>query len=629
MPNVSPSPALRLSNQPWRLTPALAAAVGGLSFVVYYMTMAPGLQFIDSGELATVAALLGIAHPTGYPLFTLIGWLFAHLPLGGAVIFRLNMMAAALCAAGASVWFLDFRRVILLCRLRDGTERLACAAASSAALMLAFSRTYWSQALEIEVYPLHLLLSGLIVLTFLRANFPLEGERVGIGRWYGFAFAVGLGFANHMSTILLAPALLAMFFLRKGAGGETWKLLAKMAVPFVGALTIYLYLPIRASQSPALNWGNVVTPERFLWHVSGKQYRVWMFSSIDAAWKQFSYFLDGLPGEFTFAGLLLSIVGIVLTFRAKRSIGTGILLFFLGCIAYAVNYDIHDIDSYFLLAYIAEAMAASVGIAALARALQGRIALPPALGTALVLLLPLIPLVANWRQVDEHSDHLVEDYTANMFASLPPNAVVLSYQWDYWVAAAYYVQDVDSTRRDVLVIDKELLRRSWYLKQLENRDPQVIAASRQEVNAFLREVDRFEHDLPYDPAAIERAYRAMILSLIRHSMASRPVYVTAEIEAEYTGGLQRVPEGLAFRLENGPGAVPGPMPQLSYRPSARTGRLEDMVRKLYADAYLSRGEYFLMILHDPSEARKCVERASSFEPSSARLHRLSSLLIGS
>ena len=628
MPNVSPSPVLRSRNHSRSLAPALSAAVGALSFAVYYMTMAPGLQFIDSGELATVAALLGIAHPTGYPLFTLVGWMFAHLPVGGAVIFRLNMMAAALCAAGASFWLLSFRRVILLCRLQDVSERLACAAATSGALMLAFSRTYWSQALEIEVYPLHLLLSAIIVLAFLRANFPFEGERVGIGRWYAFAFAVGLGFANHMSTILLAPALLAMFFLRNGRGAETWKLLAKMTLPFAGALSLYLYLPIRASQSPALNWGNVVTFERFLWHVSGKQYRVWMFSSFDAAWKQFSYFLDGLPGEFTFAGLLLSIVGIVLTFRSKRSLGTGVLLFFLGCIVYAVNYDIHDIDSYFLLAYVAEAMAASVGIAALARALQGRLALPGAISTLVVLLLPLAPLVANWHEVDEHTDHLVEDYTANMFASLRPNAVVLSYQWDYWVAAAYYVQNVDSARRDVLVIDKELLRRSWYLKQLENRDPQLIAASRQEVSAFLHEVDRFEHDLPYDPEAIERAYRAMILSLIRQGMASRPVYVTAEIEAEYTAGFQRVPEGLAFRLESSPGALPGPMPQMSYRPSPRTGRLEDMVRKLYADAYLSRGEYFLILLHDPIEARKCLETASSFDPSSARLRRLGSLLMG-
>ena len=53
--------------------------VGGiaflLSFLLYLRTAAPHVTFIDSGELAAVASSLGVAHPTGYPLFTLIGLL--------------------------------------------------------------------------------------------------------------------------------------------------------------------------------------------------------------------------------------------------------------------------------------------------------------------------------------------------------------------------------------------------------------------------------------------------------------------------------------------------------------------------------------------------------------------------
>ena len=57
-----------------------------ISFIVYLQTMAPSVPNIDGGELATVCATLGIAHPTGYPLFTLIGYLFAHLPIAGGYI---------------------------------------------------------------------------------------------------------------------------------------------------------------------------------------------------------------------------------------------------------------------------------------------------------------------------------------------------------------------------------------------------------------------------------------------------------------------------------------------------------------------------------------------------------------
>ncbi len=79
----------------------LAAIVAVAAFVVYMQTLAPSADFIDAGELATVCATLGIAHPTGYPLFALVGWVFAHLPIPGSIIFRLNIMAAFFTAMGA------------------------------------------------------------------------------------------------------------------------------------------------------------------------------------------------------------------------------------------------------------------------------------------------------------------------------------------------------------------------------------------------------------------------------------------------------------------------------------------------------------------------------------------------
>ena len=86
--------------------------VGLVSFVVYLRTLAPTVGFIDSGELAAVACTLGIAHPTGYPLFTLLGWMFSRLPTAAEEIVRLNMMAALFCAAGI-VFFFHFLRLFL------------------------------------------------------------------------------------------------------------------------------------------------------------------------------------------------------------------------------------------------------------------------------------------------------------------------------------------------------------------------------------------------------------------------------------------------------------------------------------------------------------------------------------
>ena len=73
-------------------------------FIVYLFTLAPSVVQIDSGELATVQAMLGIAHPTGYPLFTIIGYLFSLIPLPFTKIFQLNLLAALYASAGVSVF---------------------------------------------------------------------------------------------------------------------------------------------------------------------------------------------------------------------------------------------------------------------------------------------------------------------------------------------------------------------------------------------------------------------------------------------------------------------------------------------------------------------------------------------
>lgn len=613
--------------KPFLERPGTAAFIAGLAaFAVYCFTVAPGVEFIDSGELATVASTLGIAHPTGYPLYTLLGWVFSRLPVANEEIARLNLMAALFCSVAAGILALVFRRVILLSDRRASAGSFPALSACGGALILAFSATYWSQALEVEVYPLHLLLVSLVLLAFLRSCLPLPGEASGERHWYIFAYAVGLAFANHMTTVLLAPGLLYLYFVRFGGSRGSWNRLIRMSLPFLAGLSLYLYIPLRASLGPPLNWGYAVSLERFLWHVSGKQYQVWMFSSMDVMARQLSYFIRNLPGEFAYVGLLLSIGGSLALWRGNRRLAIGVALMFFVCITYAANYDIHDIDSYFLLAYICVGMTAAVGFSAGAALASARISRRGNLVPMAILIVCAIPLAAHFREVDESDDHLVEDYTTNMFSSLRPDAVVISYQWDYWVSASYYFQIVDRVRPDVTVIDKELLRRSWYLKELERRRPWLIASSRPEVNAFLAQVSLFEHGLPYDPARIEASYVGMIDSFIRRSMVSHPVYVTGEIEAGLTRGLARVPEGLAFRLSPRQGEIPFPVPSFTCRPSLRGGRLEDMIRRLYADAFLSRGEYFLANFHDVQEARKCLENASLYSPASLRGQRLAALL---
>jgi hypothetical protein len=595
-----------------------------VAFVVYLRTLAPSVDFIDAGELSADVWTLGIAHPTGYPLFTLLGWLFAHLPVHPEPVVRLNIMAALLCSVGVFVFFHVVRLIVRkFFRITTGlSEDLLLAVCAAASLLQAFSETYWSQAVAVEVYSLHMLLVGVVLYSFLRANIgqgnsePTRDASAfasSTGWWMLFAFTLGLSFTNHMTTILLAPGFLYLYFAQQGWSGGSWKRIGTMVLPFLLGLSAYFYLPVRAAQSPVLDWGNPVTFERFLWHISGKQFRVWIFSSTEVAGRQLTYFINSLPAEHAYVGGVLAVIGAVALWRRTRRIFIFTAVLFVTCVGYAINYDIHDIDSYFLLAYTMIALWAGCGLFMVGTWSRNRFSQKSVGIVAIVLVISLVPLMFHYRASDESSNYLVEDYTLNMFASLRPDAIVLSFQWDYWVSASYYEQLVKGVRPDVIVIDKELLRRSWYITQLEHRYPWLMDQSRAEVVAYLRELQKFEHELPYDPATIQARYVALIGSLISMNISSRPVYVTQEIEPEFTRGLQRVPEGLAQRLVADSLFHPTTLPAFTYRPFDRKGRLEDMTRQLYAEALTYRGRYYLQ-WGDRGEAERAFKMALSFSP---------------
>jgi len=613
------TPPLFRSPAGWGLLTGLAA------FAVYGVTLSRSVGFIDSGELAAVAGTLGIAHPTGYPLFTLVGRLFLMLPLGVEEIVRLNLMSAVFAAAGVGLFFLVVRSVLLqvATRMRGGGQAPAAAvnaAAAGAALLLAFSETWWAQALSVEVYPLHGFLVTAVALTFLAAAFGAEQRQ---GLWLAFAFLLGLSFTNHMTTVLLLPGLAVLFFATQGWTTASALRAVRLLPAFFLGLSLYLYLPIRAAAGPPMLWGNPTTLERLLWHLRGKQYSVWIFSSTEATARQFAYFLQSFPAEFAYIGGAAALAGLIVLLRVHRPLAAGTIVFFVACVGYAVNYDIHDIDSYFLLAYWTTALWAGVGLYALMVRLRK---LPAAVLVAGALVLPFAAAMTHAARVDESENRLVEDYTRAMFASLRPGALVLSYQWDFWVSAAYYYQLVRGERPDVAVVDKELLRRSWYFEQLGRTHPWLLRDSRAEVDAFLRELQKFEQDLPYDPAVIQGRFEAMIGSFIRRSMVSRPVYVTSEIEPEFWRGLERVPEGLALRLVADTAFVPTERPAFVWRPFGRKGRLEDVFTKFYSEAYLSRALYYMGKRGDLEEARWGVGEALRADPSSREAARAAAVL---
>lgn len=276
-----------------------------------------------------------------------------------------------------------------------------------------------------------------------------------------------------MTTLLIIPGVAYLYFAKNGFNSKSIKqILIMLLIFFPILILVYSYLPIRASQYPFMNWGNPDEWERIIRHISGQQYQVWLFSSTEAAAKQFNYFVGNLPKEFLLS-LVLSVAGLVVSFIYLRKFFIFNLIVFLSAVLYSINYDINDIDSYFLLAYISLAFFAAFGIIKLlsfAVTHKMQIILPVSI---LVLLLG-IQFYSNYDEVNQRNNFIYEDYTKSLLTTLPKNSIVFSYQWDYFISASYYFQLVEDYRKDIIVIDKELLRRSWYYNQLSTNHPNLL-----------------------------------------------------------------------------------------------------------------------------------------------------------
>src|SRR6266540_5400209 len=220
---------------------ALGAAVALGAAALYIATAARDIVVGDSPEFVTVAFGLGVAHPPGYPLLSLLGALFTHLPLD-PLPFRVNLLAVV-CDTGA---------VALVYASALQLVRRALPAAAAAAL-LATSPLFWTWSLAIEAFPLNNLLAAALLYFVLRWHERPDRS----GFLYGAALCGGLGLANHQTIVLLGPAVLYLLWRRRRVLSP--RLLLGAAGALLLGLLPYAYIPWAASRGPAWNWGGVAS----------------------------------------------------------------------------------------------------------------------------------------------------------------------------------------------------------------------------------------------------------------------------------------------------------------------------------------------------------------------------------
>ncbi len=596
-----------------------AELTGLFVFIVYLFTIAPSVIQIDSGELSAVISTLGIAHPTGYPLFTITGYLFLLIPIPFTEIFRANLLASIWCSAGI-VFFVksikiifdnqpkankefskkkkskkDKAQTIIIAELPELTNIITSVLSG---LLLAFSTTFWFQSTSIEVYSLHILLINIVIYFLLKAYFFTDANLKN-KYWLMLAVSLAFSFSNHMTTLLILPGIAFLFFSKEKFLKQTFVLLGKMlGVFFPTLIIIYSYLPIRASFNPLLNWSKPVNLENFMRHFSGKQYQVWLFSSMDSAKKQLEYFFSNYANEFTIVGLVLIIAGAFFAIKKSQKISYFIFITFTSTVLYSINYDIVDIDSYFLLAYIISAMAAAFAILRAILYLKEK-KFNEAISYTVLFALIAIVYALNFGKVNQNGNYIYEDYTKSLLNSVEKKSIILSYQWDYFLSASYYYQFTEDYRRDVAVIDKELLRRSWYYGQLENCYPGILNGIENDVKIFLNAVQPFERSENFNPQLLETTYRKIMSGLVTENIGERKIYIAPEIvDNEMRSGQFQLPQGhylipelFLYRVSKSSEYAEAPLPEFSFRGNQIKNKYTYFIKNITATMLSNRAIY--------------------------------------
>ena len=449
-----------------RVPCVLALTVFGATLAAYALTATRSLYWGDSAEFVAVARTLGVAHPPGYPLYTLLGALAVRLPFGTPFL-RMSLLSAFFAAGAAAVAALVVWVATGPPSPEAGRRTLQRAAgALFAGATLAFGPTYWSQAVVPEVYSLAAFLALLALLLFtvwsrtrgsgseepLSGSVPPARPLRGDGPVVILGLVLGLAFAHHLTVAFVAlPLAVALLGLRRR---PSFKATLSATGLLVLGLSLYAYLPLRAAHDPAILWTPIGTWQELLEHVTGAQYAPRLFDApLVGVVHKLKDFASGVPREVTWVGLALAVPGLAMLFRTARVLALVLICWVALAVGHAAVYRIPDIASYFIPAYAVLALAGGYGLCSVASARWWRRAAVPVawLALAAAVVVPVAQARGGWSVNDLSTRDGGSVYLGRMLDSVAPGGVVLT-MTDRVLFPLWYARYVERTREDFSVV---------------------------------------------------------------------------------------------------------------------------------------------------------------------------------
>jgi uncharacterized protein (TIGR03382 family) len=509
---------MAISNGRWSRALPWVFLAGG--FALYATGTAPGLSILDAGEFLGVASTLGVAHPTGYPLYALLGQLATLFPWGEKALL-INLVSAAAAAAAAFFVALAARE---LARILDLSETGTALAVGAAGLLTLAGRTLWSVATMAEVYALNAAFWGALLWAALRLR-----RRGAARELYVLSLLAGLSLANHATIVLFFPALIFIGWPGRERAKALTRALPLAAALFLVGISVNLYTPLRAAQRPIFNWNDPSSARSLCAHLAGLQYGghflVYGTKGLKDAWSQYK---AAAPSNVTPLAAFAA-VGLGWLFARRRwAVAAALLLYYAGYLAYCLVYSIPDINYYFIPVHLVVIFAAALGLgwagSAWPKGTAARRA-AAAVGAAAILASAAWAFAANYPYGHRRGFIFAETYGRRILAALPARALFFA-SGDTNAFITGYDVYARRLRPDVTVVVQLMLTNRGYLSALARRDPYAALPAEGEVAALVEYAIKRGAVSETSPVASSDDFviRAVVERIIAGNAGRRPMF---------------------------------------------------------------------------------------------------------
>ncbi|MCX8093453.1 MAG: DUF2723 domain-containing protein [Candidatus Goldbacteria bacterium] len=482
---------------------------------IYLFSLSPAYNSDDSPETTLAFHTLGVQHPPGYPLNTLIGKLFTFLPLG-SLMFRANLMAVFFNILSGLILFIIIYKIIDDIKEEKSIKFLI---SIIGVIFYLFSVSVWRQGISAKgsIYGINAFFTCLVFYSVISTKYNLK-------YLYFFSFIYGLAMGNHWtSMIVIFPAFIFYFIVQYKKINIKNILLS--IIFFIIGVSIYLFVFIRSKTEPVYAWGDTKTIKDFIWLISRAQYAgIEKKHTLADTINLLTYYLKHfIFNEYPIFGLFF-IVGFYFLFKQKRNISILFLLSYFLLVISVANFATPPANTQWLIKpYLASANI-YISLFLSCFILYITIRVNNLIKKIIVLSIFIFLIIyINFSNPGYSRYFIGYDYSKNMVKSICCNSILIA-EGDMNIGAALYETIINKV--DFVPVIPVVMQYEWYRNQvMRNFKGKInMPPNNPDIKTYIESVVTYNKD--------------------------KTIYYTNVATNEWVKGLKSAPCGVFFVITN-------------------------------------------------------------------------------